>query len=145
MQAIQQAHLIIPPRILDLMGPYDYFCNADPVFAGLHTFEDASYGRSYRNTAHVIYPNHQKHRPRAERLTTVILHDGNDPDVVVHELGHVLHRRLKYVRVTKAVSWYAEGDRYEAFAEAFTSWVVPGYAQRPDDATIALLEALAVG
>lgn len=56
--------------------------------------------------------------------------------VLVHELGHVLDETLGFTTHADPVSWYARGDRQEAFAEAFTAWLIPGYADRPDADTI---------
>ena len=121
----------------------DWFCGADPLFADLHRVQSASFGRSYRSTPHCVYPHHQLHRARADRRTTVALPSVETPDVVVHELGHVLHERLRWEPVARPVSWYAETDWCESFAESFASWLIPGYAHRPDDRTLSLFESLA--
>ena len=140
--SISAALEIIPAALHDLVR-VDWFCGADPLFADLHRIEDASYGRSYRSTAHCVYAHHQEHRARASRRTTIALPTVETPDVIVHELGHVLHERLRWEPVARPVTWYAGTDLFEAFAEAFTSWLIPGYARRADDRTIALLESLA--
>ena len=139
---ITTATQMIPERIRELSST-DFLCGADPIFVGLHRFESASYGRSYRDTAHCVEPQHQLHAPRSQRRTTIVLPSLVAPSVVVHEMGHVLHARLAHEHRAQPVSWYASTDHFEAFAEAFTSWLIPGYAARPDDATIALLERLA--
>jgi hypothetical protein len=120
----------------------DFACGVDPLFAGLHRFEDASYGRSYRDTAHCVHPHHQMHLPADRRQTTIVIPKVLTPDHIVHELGHVLHERLQWEPIAEPVSWYARTNHHEAFAEAFTSWLVPGHAARPDDRTLALFEQL---
>jgi hypothetical protein len=141
-ESIAAAWSIIPARLHDLIQT-DWFCGADPVFADLHRFEEASYGRSYRSVSHCVHEHNQTHRPRAARSTTVVLAAAEPPRTVVHELGHVLHARLDWQHVPRPVSWYAETNWYEAFAEAFTSWLIPGYAAHPDAAFLHLMEELA--
>lgn len=139
--AITAAEALLPPQVLDLIRA-DYLCGVDPVFVGLHRYDHASYGRTYRNTAHVAYPFHQSLSARADRVTTVVLPVVPAVAEVVHELGHVLDERLGFDHTAAPVSWYAETARSEAFAEAFTSWLIPGYARRPDPCTLAVLEQL---
>lgn len=142
-EAITAAHRLIPERLHPLLAA-DFACGIDPVFAGLHHYERASYGRSYRTTSHVTYGFHQHHMPPTQRATTVVLIDPEHPRVIVHELGHVLHERLRFDPAPEPVTRYAAGDRWEAFAEAFTAWCLPGYTTRPvDPATRALLDRLA--
>lgn len=140
-QVISAAVDLIPPRLHSLIQP-DYLCGADPVFVGLHRFDAASYNRSYRHTAHVAYSFHQQPRPRPDRVTTVVLPTVPTLTTIVHELGHVLDETLGFTVHAHPVSWYADDNRAEAFAEAFTSWVIPGYAQRPDPDTTGLLDSL---
>lgn len=139
---IEAATSAMPAGIRDLVRPH-FLCGVDPVFAGLHEYGDASYGRSYREIAHVAYPVHQYGRPRADRRTTVVLPRLVKVEACIHELGHVLDERLGFQHCAQPVTWYAEDNRAEAFAEAFASWVLPGYAHRPDEATLALFESLA--
>lgn len=141
---IEAAYRIVPQEIHPLIQP-DFLCGTDPLFAGLHGYTDASYGRSYTDTMHVAYPHHQTGLAKAHRRTTVVI--PNQPkelrvEHVVHELGHVLHETLAWEHVAEPVTWYAEGNWCEAFAEAFTSWLVPGYAKRPADRDLAYLNAL---
>lgn len=67
----------------------------------------------------------QKGVPRDRRVTTVVLptNEAFDPEVIVHELGHVLHEQLRFEPHAAAVTPYAKTDRWEAFAEAFRLWV----------------------
>jgi hypothetical protein len=141
--AISEAHRLIPKRLHRLVAS-DFLCGCDPIFAGLHPHTDANYDRSYRDTAHCAYPFHQAGLPKTRRRTTVVLPSPVDPEVVVHELGHVLHESLRFEPDCSPVSWYAETDEFESFAESFTAWLVPGYAERPDLETITLFESLAV-
>lgn len=142
-EVIGAAYDLIPVGLHRMIRP-DFFCGADPVFAGLHDYHDTSDGRSYRNVAQCVYEHNQKRTlPKSLRRVTIVLPSERDVSVVVHEMGHVLHEEVGFEWRAAPVTWYAETDRFEAFAEAFTSWLVPGYAPRPDDATLALLESLA--
>lgn len=140
---IEAAYGIVPMELHPLVRA-DFLCGSDPLFVGLHGHRDASYGRSYATTMHVAYSHHQAGLAKDQRCTTVVI--PVEPKrvgvrQVVHELGHVLHESLlRWEHDAEPVSWYAKTNRYEAFAEAFTSWLIPGYAARPDDATIAYLE-----
>jgi hypothetical protein len=133
---IEAAYQAIPEPLHRLIHPA-FFCGTDPIFAGLHSYEDASYDRSYRDTAHVAYA-FNINGPAERRRVTVVMPELIDLEELLHELGHVLHQSLDFDHIAVPVTWYAEDDQYEAFAEAFISWLVPGYADRPDDATLAL-------
>ncbi len=120
-------------RALDIVG-HDVPCRwwfRDPIASGLHRFHDAGYGRSYRDTSHVCYPWHiDGHADR--RLATVVAigePGGTRLDVtdMVHELGHIVDWMTGFSRDCTPVSWYAETNRAEAFAEAFTAHRVDGY------------------
>lgn len=142
---------LLPPRIAELVR-CDVFAGADPVAAGVHRWVDASYGRSYRSTCHVAYEYHQEHLPRDQRAVTLVLPELATIATVVHELGHVLHAALRLEPTAEPVTWYAEGNGFEAFAEAFAAWALPfghGYGAAKDQlyerdpATVALFEGLA--
>lgn len=124
---ISGALAMFPEWLADELRDSDFLCGVDPLFVGLHEFYDTEDGRSYRNTAHVAYPFHQLHRPAAHRATTVALPILEEPWVIVHELGHVLHERLGFPEAPGPVTEYAEANDMEAFAEAFTMAHVPGY------------------
>lgn len=144
--AIEAAYRLIPVRIADLIRP-DFLTGSDPVFVGLHDYGDASYGRSYRDTAHVAYPWHQYGLQKQNRVTTVVLPTLRDANIktIVHELGHVLDEGLSFAHSVVPISWYAETNRQEAFAEGFTAWLLHGYAEKHvDEATLALFEGLAI-
>jgi hypothetical protein len=151
-ELIRAAHALIPEPICGLVQA-DFLCGTDPVFAGLHRYDAIADGRSYRNTAHVAYDFHQGGLPRARRRVTVVLPGRPEKTrlwAVVHELGHVLHAHLGFEHDAWPVTEYAETNRFEAFAEAFTAWVLPHPAYRGaqerllsyDPATVALFEGL---
>ena len=124
--------------IVPLVPDCEWFLR-DPVFAGLHDCVDTGDGRSYRDTAHVIYSEHLHSLPAARRLTTVVIPDTPrdnqyDLDMLVHELGHVVDEMTGFDRDCTPIGSYAEGTRREAFAEAFTVWLIPDYVERWNDA-----------
>lgn len=151
---IEAAYQHIPPGLHRLIRPH-FLCATDPLLAGLHLFEDAIYGQSYRDVAHCVYEFHQFSLSRARRHVTVVLPYRRyvfKPSVVVHELGHVLHDALDFDHDALPVTMYANTTRFEAFAEAFAAWVMPfghGYGAAKDRlydhdrATVALFEELA--
>ena len=146
--AILEARQRIPQRLWD-RAPFHLF-TGDPVFAGVHRFEQTGDGRSYRETAHCCYRSHT-----ADRMATVVLPEGRENRgvmTVVHEFGHVLHETVGFWPWAGAVSDYAERNVYEAFAEAFCLWVMPEYAwwegvnfRWVDARTRSLLEDLTLG
>jgi len=97
----------------------DFLCGTDPVYAGLHRFEDMTFGRSYRSSAHCSH-RHQS----SDARTTIVLPTPQHWTVVVHELGHALDERQGWRWTLPPVSEYAKVDRQEAFAEAFLTWVL---------------------
>lgn len=145
--AIGVAVAHIPPGIARQVAYADFFCGADPVFAGLHRYADSGSGRPYSQTAHVVYPFHQVGLSLANRRTTVVMPVLEGPWTVAHELGHVLDEVTGFVHVAVPVTAYAQTNRREAFAEAFTAWLGwygEEFAVRVDDATAALFDGLAV-
>lgn len=151
-EPIGRALQLLPDGITRRVAHARFFAGADPLFAGLHDWETSSppYERSYRVTAHVCWPIHLSARPAAERVSTVVLPLIEDPAVVIHELGHVLHEAIGFdCHVPRPVSTYAATNHWEAFAEAFTAWVCPeDYADQAqilasDAQTVALFEELA--
>lgn len=116
--SIGAALTVIPPAIADRLRHVQFLTGTDPVYAGLHRFEGASFGRSYRTTAHCLY----RHLS-SDRRTTIVLPTPYEPSVVVHELGHALDEVLAWTHDAKPVNWYATTDRQEAFAEAFRAWL----------------------
>ena len=112
----------IPKRINDQIRT-DWFCGTDPVFAGLHDSLDTFDGRSYRDTAHTCYPYHIA-GPRDRKRMTIVLPTVPDWYTVLHELGHVLDHRLEFSHTAAPVTEYAGANRQEAFAEAFSTWII---------------------
>ena len=124
--AINSGLTIIPTPLRARISPH-FLVGVDPIFAGLHDFTDASYGRSYRDTAHCAYPFHQTTLAVSQRHTTVVLNGDPDVGTVVHELGHVVHEALRFDHHARPLNTYAQTNHYEAFAEAFAAWLIPGY------------------
>jgi hypothetical protein len=122
------------PRSLARRLGFVYFFIGDPVFAGLHEFEVADDGGSYRTASQYVSEACQIHRPRSVRCATIVLpHGPGRTATVVHELGHALDDVLGYEWLAKPVSKYARVDPFEAFAEAFTAWVgLPSYRIQRD-------------
>lgn len=141
----------IPEAIRPLVAHAHYLTGVDPLYVGLHDYQQTFDGRSYRDTAHVAYVCNQGRLPLDRRHTTVVLPQPVEPRTIVHELGHVLDEVLGFEHIAKPVTAYAENDRYEAFAEAFSAWLCPEYQQwsevmdalRADRATLALFDGLA--
>ena len=133
----------IPKPILPMLRHVDLLAGADPLFVGLHLFKDIKDGRSYRNTAHTVYPHHQTNLVKTNRRTTVVLPtlETAKPWVVIHELGHVLDERLGLAEVFLPVNEYAKTNRAEAFACAFFDWCWWGNVHEPK--ATALFEELA--
>jgi hypothetical protein len=149
-ELIEAAYRLVPRRLHDLIRPH-FLTGVDPVFAGLHGYQRASYGRSYRSIPHVAYGWHQR-LLAAQRHTTVVLPSLARVSIVVHELGHVLHERLGFEPEPEPVTWYGQTDTGEAFAEAFAAWALPfghGYGAAKDQLyerdrpTVALFDGLA--
>ena len=140
-RAIRDGLDLIPDPITERLQHVEFLTGSDPVHAGLHHFEDASYGRSYRQTAHCCYAWHT-----SDRSTTIVLPEVPEPHTVVHELGHALHEVLDWPTV-QPVTWYANTDEHEAFAESLTTWLIAGYgdaaALHADEPTLALFEQIA--
>jgi hypothetical protein len=85
-----------------------------------------------------------------KRVTTVVMPTatGNHWQTVatiIHEYGHALHEVVGFKYKAHPVSWYAETNNQEAFAEAFTSWCWPGLQgyERRHDRDAALFRQLA--
>lgn len=145
-EAIACAYAVMPSAIRLRLASVRFLCGVDPRFAGLHAYGDTTDGRSYGVTAHCCYPFNVK-RPRAERATTIVLPEPEPPVVIVHELGHAFDGCIGFEHEADPVTTYAETNRYEAFAEAFTAWLYPDYGDQDrlhaDRPTISLFEELA--
>lgn len=156
------------PGSLDEHLAHVAFFTADPIAAGLHSNERAEDGRSFREIAHHS-DGWALPRPLSERRSTVVMPTvvsyGVGVITVVHELGHALHEKLDWEPRSKPTTEYAHLNDWEAFAEAFTAWVLPPrgdrewagyegwedeYAEarlqlKDDPATLRLFETLAHG
>lgn len=143
-EAIEAAYKVIPQEIHKYIRPH-ILTGTDPVFAGLHEFVNTKDSRAYAECAHVAYPQHQTKILRVDRRTTVVLPYQPDLETVVHEFGHVLHESVQFDHDAKPVSDYATMNTWEAFAEAFTSWLIPGYAEYPARDSVAFFERLKFG
>jgi hypothetical protein len=151
--AFPEALDLIPENIRELVENVDVLSGVDPVFAGLHKYVNASYGRSYADTPHVAFEFHQMHMPAYKRAITMVLPHNVGIRTIVHELGHVLDGRLNFEHDSVVpVSWYAKTNQREAFAESFSAWVLPlgnGYGNakdrlyETDKKTVELFERLA--
>lgn len=149
-EAIAFALGLIPEPVRDLVSRAHFLARTDAIAAGLHSYEwiGGTVGRLASHTAHVVWTfNHDG--PKDRRHPTVVLPEDEDftPEVIVHELGHVLDELKGFSCPTpKPVSWYAGTDPWEAFAEAFTAWVLPGYegqeTLRRDVETVRFFEEL---
>lgn len=130
-QAIARAYVLIPDELHRFIQ-VDFLTGTDPIFAGLHHHENTVDGRSYRNTAHCCYGYSLRDLPISRRKTTIVLPLRIDArsSTVVHELGHALDESLGFAFDSGPTSWYSYNNRYEAFAEAFTSWVIPPYGDQ---------------
>ncbi len=122
-EAIGYAFELLPIAISKRLNHVHFFTGTDPLYAGLHSYVESNDKRSYRTTAHVVYPCHQGILNKQLRNTTVVLPivEDADPYVIVHELGHCLDEVLGFKHSSIPVNSYAKTNRLEAFAEAFAS------------------------
>lgn len=128
----------LPSGIANRLKYTHFFTGTDPIYAGLIANGKISpKGDSYHNTWCVSHQHHLTRFPVANRQTTVTLSDHSPegyprlllPMLIVHELGHVLHEIIGFEHSAEPISKYARLNKWEAFAEAFTSWVDPLYGQ----------------
>lgn len=144
-EAIGEGLRRLPAGMRRRLAHVRFVCGVDPVFAGLHAYNESHQG-AYRDVAHCCYPFNLL-GPRDRRVTTVVLPtlDAAEPATVVHELGHALHHLVGFNHTAVPVTEYAETDRYEAFAEALVAWT-HWYGDRDvahaDGPTLALFEEL---
>ena len=127
---------ILPPGIADRLRYTHFFAGTSPIFAGLYDYKKTDDGRSYHEVWSVAYPHSLERLQKRYRQTTIIMPNTHDdypmallPMIIVHELGHVLDEILGYCHIAEPVTKYAESSRSESFAEAFTSWLNPGYGE----------------
>lgn len=128
---------ILPPGIADKLKYTHFFTGTDPIYAGVVTHEKTRDGRSFGNMWCVSYPFHLKGLSVKDRQTTVTLTSHSPkgyprrllPMLIVHELGHVLDGLLGFTHIAEPITKNARISHMEAFADAFTSWLNPGYRQ----------------
>ncbi len=126
--AINYALELLPSGIYEYVKHVHFLTGTNPTFAGLHNYITTEDGRSYKNTSHCVHPFHQKNLPRDLRHPTIVLTEIEEPPIVIHELGHVLHGTINFNYSPMPISEYAETNRFEAFAEAFSAFVLPNYS-----------------
>lgn len=119
-EAISKAFDLIPPAVADKVGHVRFVAGVNPVFVGLHDYAGVA------GNAHFCAPHHLN-GPANRRVETIVLPHLCSPAVVVHELGHALHRFYSWEPTVKPVSSYAHKDHYKAFTEAFSVKYYPGY------------------
>ena len=124
---------LIPCRIYERISYAQFFTGTNPSYAGLFDNEKTEDGRSYYETWSVANPHHLLCE---DKRTTMVMPNLCPqcpikllPYLVVHELGHVLHEVLQWQPSPAPVTDYAKTDWCEAFAEAFTLWLFPGYKE----------------
>jgi len=118
--AIGKAFDLLPSTIEARLRHVHFFTGTDPVYAGLHNYEDIGDGRSFRDTAHVLFAGHGIDKQKRTTVVLPVLDDAK-PYVVVHELGHCLDEVLGFEHIAFPVNDYARTNRQEAFAEAFAA------------------------
>jgi len=118
--AISYAFNLLPIAIAEKLNYIHFLTGTDPVYAGLHNYEDIEDGRSYRNTAHVSYPWNARNKKERTTIVLPLLIDA-DPYVITHELGHCFDEVLGFQHRALPINEYAKTDRREAFAEAFAA------------------------
>ncbi len=148
-ELIGAAFDILPVGIFERLKYTHFFTGTDPIFAGLiipdienlkawgYDIETAI--NAYRNGACCSYAHNQH---ICKRQTTVILPKLRGIEYPIHELGHVLDEQMGWSHKAKPVTDYAKTNDMEAFAEAFASWLIPGYGNRIDEKTLRLFESL---
>ncbi len=93
----------------------------------IHGFEDPDDGRSYSDTAHVVFEGHTNDKRR-----TMVLPIFVERWVMVHEFGHVIHDSLFKLNNFDLIPCtnYAKTNYVEIFPEAFCSWIFPWYGRK---------------
>lgn len=151
-EAITAAFDLVPERISERLKYIHFFTGTDPVFAGLHNYDQIRDGRSYRNTAHVCYRWHSRNKHECTTIVLPYLHHlySSHLYTIVHELGHCLDELLNFEHFALPINDYAALNRKEAFAEAFAAQYFSfredvNEKAKSDGATQSLFNRLAVG
>lgn len=113
--AVSYGISLLPDHVWYMVSDTRFVCGLDPLFIGLHSFEDTGDGRLYSETGHCCYPWHLND----PGPVTIVLPKSASPGTVVHELGHALHYKLGFCPPPYPETWYARTNKYEAFAEGF--------------------------
>lgn len=129
-EAIDHARSRIPEAIRARVAHTHFLTGVCPNYVGLHHYvQSDTPGTSawtYSQMAHAGLDS--------EGHSVIVLplpfHEmkriyWNDPgltNTIIHELGHVLDRALRWRPAITPVTQYAAGNRREAFAEAFEMW-----------------------
>lgn len=106
---------LIPRDVWEVISDTKFVCGLDPLYIGLHSFDDTGDGRLYSETAHCCYPWHLD----SPGPVTVVIPKMVEPRTIVHELGHALHYKLGFCTPPYAETWYASTHPHEAFAVGF--------------------------
>jgi len=125
----------LPTGIGNRLRGTHFFTGTSPIYAGLIEYTEASLGRSFHTVWCCATPDNLTMLSKIRRQPTIIMPVFNDgrplwvlPMIVLHELGHVLDWMLGESHIAEPITKYALMDRGEAFAEAFTLWLNPGYS-----------------
>ena len=118
--AIGYAFGLLPDSISNKLRYIHFLTGTDPIYAGLHSYSNTKDNRSYRDTAHVVYPWHCLRKNEATTIVLPLLSDAS-PYTIIHELGHCLDEILGFRHTALPINKYAKTNRREAFAESFTA------------------------
>ncbi len=150
---------LLPAGLLERLRYTHFFTGTDPIFAGVFGSWAEKYTkdygpRSYRNVWCCAYARHMTGAPPQTTVIVPSIDPGYpswiNPAMIVHELGHVLHEQMGFSHKAVPVTEYGESSHFEAFAEAFTLYLVPAYGQYyrqlgpVDPGTVDLFDRLAV-
>lgn len=127
-EAVFYALSLLPRGIRRFLSAAEFVTEYEPRYLGLHYLLAAEDGRPFNVTSHCTLTHHQPHLPRCRRRPTIVLLSGHayHPEIVIHELGHVLDEALDFDRPEiEPLSNYAARNRWEAFAVAFQAWSNP--------------------
>lgn len=126
---IKHAFKLIPNRILSKIDYVDFLCEVDPIFVGIHDYENANHSRLYKNITHCAYPFHQHILSKDQRKTTIILPIHESVWTIIHELGHVLHEVVDFSIKPIPITNYAKTNYCESFAESFCAYIHFSYTK----------------
>lgn len=126
-EAIDYAWGLIPAGITDRIHPH-FLTGVDPRYVGLHDWPGIGQWSSSQVAHANCVPRPVVVLPLPFReMERLYWNDPGLTDTIIHELGHILDYALPWRPTIPAVSEYGETNGVEAFAEAFSAWVL-----RPD-------------